>query len=225
MGRAITDIDPLTRVGTERSRDSAHRRRRQSAGELDRLTRYRGSILFTRGGTIPSGPTNQDNTVAPHPAGLQPRPVARRPFDLTSFGKNEPLGCHDDTATAYRLTPPGIKRGATPAAEHLQAVQFPAGGGIGVPVDIGVVDQIPFSYDNAAMLSRAQEARVRDALANHPPGTIQTYCLEHLAAAAKIPLGHGADLAAFVRASGSTGSARRSMEASATPTGTRRRGS
>ncbi len=54
-------------------------------------------------------------------------------------------------------------------------------------------------YDSAAMLSRAQEARVRDVLANHPPGTIQTYCLEHLAAAAKIPLGHGADLAAFVR--------------------------
>ncbi len=49
------------------------------------------------------------------------------------------------------------------------------------------------------MLSRAQEARVRDVLANHPPGTIQTYCLEHLAAAVKIPPGHLADLAAFVR--------------------------
>jgi hypothetical protein len=36
------------------------------------------------------------------------------------------------------------------------------------------------------MLSRAQEARVRDVLANHLPGTIQTYCLEHLAAVAKI---------------------------------------
>ena len=49
------------------------------------------------------------------------------------------------------------------------------------------------------MLSRAQEARVRDVLANHRPGTIQTYCLEHLAAAVKIPPGHLADLAAFVR--------------------------
>jgi len=49
------------------------------------------------------------------------------------------------------------------------------------------------------MLSRAQEARVRDVLANHPPGTIQTYCLEHLAAAAAIPAGHRADLAAFIR--------------------------
>ena len=49
------------------------------------------------------------------------------------------------------------------------------------------------------MLSRAQEARVRDVLVNHPPGTIQTYCLEHLAAAVKIPPGHLADLAAFVR--------------------------
>ncbi len=48
------------------------------------------------------------------------------------------------------------------------------------------------------MLSRAQEARVRDVLANHPPGTIQRFCLEHLAAAAKIPAGHAADLAAFV---------------------------
>ncbi len=49
------------------------------------------------------------------------------------------------------------------------------------------------------MLSRAQEARVRDVLANHPPGTIQTYCLEHLAAAVKIPPGHLADLAVLVR--------------------------
>lgn len=49
------------------------------------------------------------------------------------------------------------------------------------------------------MLSRAQEARVREVLANHPPGIIQAYCLEHLAAAAKIAPGHLADLAAFVR--------------------------
>ncbi len=50
-----------------------------------------------------------------------------------------------------------------------------------------------------AMLSRAQEARVREVPGDHPPGTIQTYCLEHLAAAAKIPPGHLADLAVFVR--------------------------
>ncbi len=49
------------------------------------------------------------------------------------------------------------------------------------------------------MLSRAQETRVRDVLGNHPPGTIQMYCLEHLAAATKIPPGHLAELAAFVR--------------------------
>ena len=49
------------------------------------------------------------------------------------------------------------------------------------------------------MLSRAQEARVREVLADHPPGTIQTYCLEHLAAAVEIPPGHLADLAVFVR--------------------------
>jgi hypothetical protein len=49
------------------------------------------------------------------------------------------------------------------------------------------------------MLSRAQEARVREILGSHPPGTIQTYCLEHLAVAAKIPHGHLADLDAFVR--------------------------
>ncbi len=48
-----------------------------------------------------------------------------------------------------------------------------------------------------AMLSHAQEARVQDVLGNHPPGTIQTYCLEHPAAVAKIPPGHLADL--FVR--------------------------
>ena len=49
------------------------------------------------------------------------------------------------------------------------------------------------------MRSRAQEARVREVLGSHPPGAVQTYCLEHLAIAAKIPLGHFADLAAFVR--------------------------
>ena len=56
-----------------------------------------------------------------------------------------------------------------------------------------------FGYHSRAMLSRAQEARVREVLANHPPGTIQTYCLEHLAGAVKISPGHLADLAAFVR--------------------------
>jgi hypothetical protein len=49
------------------------------------------------------------------------------------------------------------------------------------------------------MLSRAQEARIRDVLGTRPPGAIQMYCLEHLAAASQIPLGHLADLAAFVR--------------------------
>jgi hypothetical protein len=75
-----------------------------------------------------------------------------------------------------------------------------------------------------AMLSRAQEARVRDVLGNHPPGTIQTYCLEHLAGAAKIPPGHLADLAVFVRACGSTGPARLNTGASVTLTRTRRTG-
>ena len=50
-----------------------------------------------------------------------------------------------------------------------------------------------------AMLSRAQEARVRAILWNSPRGTIQTYCLEHLATAAKISSGHLSDLAIFVR--------------------------
>lgn len=49
------------------------------------------------------------------------------------------------------------------------------------------------------MLSRAQEARVREILADHPPGMIQTYCLECLATAARIPPGHLPDLAVFVR--------------------------
>ena len=78
-------------------------------------------------------------------------------------------------------------------------------------------------YDSLAMLSRAQEARVRGVLANHPPGTIQTYCLEHLAAAAQIPLGHGADLAAFVR--GLRERARHSTEAPATHMAMRRNSS
>ena len=54
-------------------------------------------------------------------------------------------------------------------------------------------------YDGPAMLSRAQEARVQAILWNSAPGTIHTYCLEHLATAAKIPPGHLPDLAVFVR--------------------------
>jgi hypothetical protein len=49
------------------------------------------------------------------------------------------------------------------------------------------------------MLSRAQEARVREVLGSHPPGTPPAYCLEHLAARTQIPVAHLADLAAFVR--------------------------
>jgi hypothetical protein len=49
------------------------------------------------------------------------------------------------------------------------------------------------------MLSRAQEVRVREVLGNHPPGTIRTFCLEHLAVTAKVPTEHATDLAAFVR--------------------------
>jgi hypothetical protein len=49
------------------------------------------------------------------------------------------------------------------------------------------------------MLSRAQEARVREVLGSHAPGPSPAYCLEHLAASTQIPAGHLADLAAFVR--------------------------
>src|SRR4030081_3033600 len=49
------------------------------------------------------------------------------------------------------------------------------------------------------MLSRAQEARVHAILGSTQPGTIHTYCLEHLATAAKISPGHLPDLAVFVR--------------------------
>jgi hypothetical protein len=49
------------------------------------------------------------------------------------------------------------------------------------------------------MLSRAQEARVRETLWRGSAATVQTYCLEHLATAAKIPPGHMSDLAVFVR--------------------------
>jgi len=49
------------------------------------------------------------------------------------------------------------------------------------------------------MLFRAQEARVRAILGSSPAGTVQTYCLEHLATAAKIPPRHMSDLAVFVR--------------------------
>ena len=49
------------------------------------------------------------------------------------------------------------------------------------------------------MLSRAQEARVRGILWSGPARAVQAYCLEHLATTAKIPPGHMADLAVFVR--------------------------
>jgi len=58
---------------------------------------------------------------------------------------------------------------------------------------------VQFGYDSRAMLSRAQEARVREILGSHTPGTLPAYCLEHLAATAQIPAAHLADLAAFVR--------------------------
>jgi len=49
------------------------------------------------------------------------------------------------------------------------------------------------------VLSRAQEARVLDVLADCPSGMLRTYCLEHLAAAVKIPPSHAPDLVAFVQ--------------------------
>jgi hypothetical protein len=49
------------------------------------------------------------------------------------------------------------------------------------------------------MLSRAQEARVQAILWSRSLGTSHTYCLEHLATAAKISPGHVPDLAVFVR--------------------------
>jgi hypothetical protein len=55
------------------------------------------------------------------------------------------------------------------------------------------------------MLSRAQMTRVRQILESAPPRSIRTFCLAHLAAAAKIPSGHLADLAAFVRILGAHG--------------------
>ena len=56
-----------------------------------------------------------------------------------------------------------------------------------------------FGYDGRGMLSRAQEARVREIRGRHTPGTLPAYCLEHPAATAQIPPAHLADLAAFVR--------------------------
>jgi len=49
------------------------------------------------------------------------------------------------------------------------------------------------------MLSRAQEARIRALIWGSSPGTLLTYCLEHLATAARIPTSHMSDLAVFVR--------------------------
>ena len=58
---------------------------------------------------------------------------------------------------------------------------------------------VRFGYHSPTMLSRAQEARVREILGSHAPGTLPAYCLEHLAATAQIPPAHLGDLAAFVR--------------------------
>ena len=50
------------------------------------------------------------------------------------------------------------------------------------------------------MLSRVQQARVLEVLRDCPSDAIRTYCLEHLAAAGKIPSAHAADLIAFIQA-------------------------
>jgi hypothetical protein len=55
------------------------------------------------------------------------------------------------------------------------------------------------------MLSRAQLTRVRQILESAPPRFIRTFCLKHLAAAAKIPPRHLSDLTAFVRILGAQG--------------------
>jgi len=50
------------------------------------------------------------------------------------------------------------------------------------------------------MLSRAHEARVLEVLRDCASGTVRTYCLEHLAAAVKIPGTHAVDLVTFLQA-------------------------
>ena len=90
--------------------------------------------------------------------------------------------------------------GGPPSRDHAEPQEQTVGYTPGRWRNAGpLVHPCAFGYHSRAMLSRAQEARVRDILGNHPPGIIQTYCLEHLAAAVKIPPGHLADLAAFVR--------------------------
>jgi hypothetical protein len=59
--------------------------------------------------------------------------------------------------------------------------------------------------EEAAMLSRVQEARVLDVLRDCTSDAIRTYCLEHLAAAVKIPPTHAADLITFLQALRATG--------------------
>ncbi len=55
------------------------------------------------------------------------------------------------------------------------------------------------------MLSRAQQPRVLEVLRDCPSGTLRTYCLDHLAAAVKIPPTHAGDLVAFVQTSRAQG--------------------
>jgi hypothetical protein len=75
------------------------------------------------------------------------------------------------------------------------------------------------------MLSRAQEARVREILGDAAPGTFPMYCLEHLAATAQIPAAHLADLAAFVRNLRASAACRAQYGGICVRAGTRRRGS
>jgi hypothetical protein len=56
------------------------------------------------------------------------------------------------------------------------------------------------AIEEAAMLSRAQQARVLDVLRDCPSDATRTYCLEHLAVAVKIPSRHAADLITFLQA-------------------------
>jgi hypothetical protein len=93
-------------------------------------------------------------------------------------------------------------RSGTPSGRRSRPPGLRELGGESLAVENGPVPlahMALFGYDTRAMLSRAQEARVREILGSHWPGTSPAYCLEHLAATAQIPPAHLADLAAFVR--------------------------
>src|SRR4029450_13123163 len=136
-----------------------------------------------------------------------PRAFGRGRAGQQEHGQHEHERDHHHHGPSHRSGPPSgreflpfssMARGVFLSAEDAPSDASRRAARVGLNGD-GLAHLCAFGYDTRATLSRAQEARVREVLGTHRPGTPSAYCLEHLAARTQIPLAHLADLAALVR--------------------------